>query len=70
MTNSYFANMMIDAAQNAQREMIKTWVKTDELAAPMKAFVDAQTSYAKATVDATDKLSNVIGEAVANTIKL
>jgi hypothetical protein len=70
MTNTHFANMMIDAMQNAKREMIKTWVKTEELAAPMNAFVDAQTAYAKAAVDATDKLSNAVGEAVANSIKL
>lgn len=69
MTNTYITNMFVDAMQNAKREWIKTWVKTDELAAPLTAIVDAQTAYTKATVESVDKLSNALGETMAAALK-
>lgn len=69
MANTFMTNMFIDTMQNAQREWIKTFVKTETLAAPMNALVDAQEAYAKAVVTSSEKLGNAIGDAVAKAVK-
>lgn len=67
--NTYITNMFIDAVQNAKREWINTFVKTEEFAKPLTAFVDAQTAYTKELAKTATDFNNAVGDAIAKTVK-
>jgi len=67
--NTYMTNMFIDAVQNAKREWIKTFVKTESLAKPMNNFVDAQTTYTKELAKTATDMGDAVGATVADAIK-
>jgi hypothetical protein len=69
MNNEYMTNMFIDAVQNAKREWIKTFVKTEDLAKPMNDFVTAQATYTKEFAKTMATFNNAVGDVIAKSVK-
>ena len=65
MNNEYMTNMFIDSIQNAKKTFVDTWIKDQALAAPMHAFIKAQTEFAKEAMKQTNLVANAAGEAMA-----
>ena len=47
-----FAYAAVDAIQGAKKQFVSTFVKHDDLSKILNSFVDAQTQYTKAAIDA------------------
>ena len=54
-------NSAIDSFQGAKKQFVKTFVTNEELAKPLNAYVDAQTSYAKTVAGEANKFFTTLG---------
>lgn len=61
-----YAYAAIDAVQNSKKSFVDTFVKHEALAKSLNGFVDAQTKYTKAAVDAGIKTATEITGVVSN----
>lgn len=61
-----YAYAAIDAVQNSKKTFVDTFVKNEAMADVLKNFVDAQTKYTKAAVDAGIKTATDMGVVVTN----
>jgi len=68
-STDYLTNVWIDAIQNAKTTWVNTWVKDEEMSAPLHAFIKAQTEFTKEAMKQTNAFSNAAGTAMATTIK-
>jgi hypothetical protein len=60
MFNS-FAYSAIDAVQTSKKQFVETFVKHEGIARAFNDFVDAQTKYTKAAVDAGIQTATTVG---------
>ena len=61
-----YAYAAIDAVQNSKKSFVDTFVKNEAMADVLKNFVDAQTKYTKAAVDAGIKTATDMSVVVSN----
>jgi hypothetical protein len=54
-----YANMAIDAVQNAKSGALKTFVTDESIRKPLQAFVDAQTTFAKEVAKVSNDFYNL-----------
>ncbi len=47
-----FAYAAVDAVQDAKKQFVSTFIKHDEIGKILTQFVEAQTAYTKAAIDA------------------
>jgi len=47
-----FAHAAVDAVQTSKKQFVETFVKHEGIASAMNSFVDSQTKYTKAAIDA------------------
>ena len=58
----FYADMAIDAFQNAKKSWLNSVVSNDAVKTPLSAFVDAQTVFTKQVVKSTTDASNAIAK--------
>lgn len=51
-----FASTAIDSIQSAKTQFLNTFVTNEALRAPMQDFVNAQTAFARQTVESLEKI--------------
>ena len=63
-----YANMAIDAIQNAKTSWLNTFVKDDTVKTPIQNFVDAQTAFTKQVAKTTWEVTGAAAEAVVSKV--
>ena len=56
-----YQHQFIDAVQNGKKQVVKTLVDNEQLQTILNDFVDAQTKYTKAAVDANNDAMTAFG---------
>ena len=62
-----YANMAIDAIQNAKTGALKTFVTDENIRKPLQSFVDAQTTFAKEVAKISNEVYNLTTQQVTKT---
>lgn len=61
-----YANMAIDAIQNAKTNWLNTFVKDESVKTPIQNFVDAQTAFTKQVAKTTWEVTGAAAEATVD----
>ena len=59
-----YANYFIDNVQTVKTQFVDTFVNSDEVKKPLKTYIDAQTSFAKAVVKEVNNFFTTTGASV------
>lgn len=59
--STMYADMAIDAIQNTKKSWVNQFVKDEQFAKPLNAFVDAQTDFAKQMYQSAWKMADATG---------
>lgn len=59
-----YANQFIDLVQNSKTSFVKNFVTEESYRAPMQAFIDAQTKFAKEVAKISETVYNTTVEQV------
>ena len=69
MINDWTTNYWIDHIQTTKKTMVDTLVKDETLSAPLKAFIEAQTTFTKVAVKSMSDFANATGDAFRKGMK-
>ena len=63
-----YANMAIDAIQNAKSSWLNTFVKDESVKAPLQHFVEAQTAFTKQVAKTAWEVTGAAAEATVSKV--
>ena len=63
-----YANMAIDAIQNAKSSWLNTFVKDETVKTPLQNFVDAQTAFTKQVAKTAWEVTGAAAEATVSKV--
>jgi hypothetical protein len=67
--NTLYADMAIDAIQNAKKSWVNTFVKDETFAKPLHAFVESQTAFTKQIAKSAMEMGDATGTAMFNAMQ-
>lgn len=63
-----YANMAIDAIQNAKKTWVNTFIKNEEVSAPLLQFVESQTLFTKQIAKSWWDVSGAASESLVSKV--
>jgi hypothetical protein len=64
--STFYADMAIDAIQNAKKSWVNMFVKDEQFAKPLNSFVDSQTTFTKQIAKSAAEMGDATGNALFN----
>jgi ABC-type transporter Mla subunit MlaD len=65
----FTTDSIIDAVQNSQKNMVKMFVKGDELAATVNGLIDQQADYTRKTANAATEMFSTLTQETTNAVQ-
>jgi methyl-accepting chemotaxis protein len=65
----FTTDAMIDAVQNSQKNMVKLFVKNDELVTTVNGLIDQQADYSRKTANAATEMFSTLAQETTNAVQ-